>query len=79
MKLRIQRQVLKLDDDGFGECRIPEPDENSVNHHVRFEPLNDRAVAVFFTDVVWEESDDAAFLMRELEGDDGEVEDLEDV
>ena len=67
MILRIQKFQAKFDDDGVIDFEIPATPENSVNHNVRFERLNDRALEIYVSDVLWTEEDDQNFLLNAME------------
>lgn len=73
VRVRITRQVV-IFSDGVAEITLPDPHEDSVHTHIRYERLNDRAVDLFFTEFLWEKSDDATALLASLK----DVEEEED-
>lgn len=67
MQLQLFMQTVRLDDDGVGKVEIPDPAENSVHFHLRFERLNDQAITVIFADVVATTEDQVEEFMGALD------------
>ena len=65
--MRIERQIVTFDEDGVAEIPAPEPDDEAVHSHLRFDRLNDRSVEIFFTQFIPEDEDAEEELLGMVE------------